>query len=197
MTLQRAVLPSLNAFIISTALFVLMYSLIYIEEPALESIETIKIPEIINFRDESEVEMIEIKPERPPLVKNRPDPLVTIQEHHFINSKGQSFGEPYKIPEKEKIVFENSNQLTLALGIAPNYPASAISREIEGYAIVEFSVSASGAVFDARVVESEPGTIFDSASLKAIQRFKYYPKKENGKPTTAHGQRYMFSYSLD
>jgi len=48
------------------------------------------------------------------------------------------------------------NQLVIAIGFPPEYPNGALTRGIEGYAVVGFSVSAAGSVFDSYILESEP-----------------------------------------
>jgi protein TonB len=79
----------------------------------------------------------------------------------------------------------------------PEYPARALSDGIEGYAIVGFSVSAAGSVTDPTILESEPSSVFDRSSLKAISKFKYKVRKVNGRAVITDGQRYMFTFKLD
>jgi protein TonB len=64
--------------------------------------------------------------------------------------------------------------------INPNYPSRALSSNIEGWALVQFAVTATGAVRDPIVVDSEPPGIFDAAALKAVARWRYNPKVEGG-----------------
>ncbi|MBM4204369.1 MAG: energy transducer TonB [Gammaproteobacteria bacterium] len=75
----------------------------------------------------------------------------------------------------------------------PEYPQRAISRGLEGWVIVEFSIDPLGRVFDPRVIEGQPAGIFDRAALKAIQRYKYKPKVLNGEGVPVSGvcQRIM------
>lgn len=64
--------------------------------------------------------------------------------------------------------------------IAPDYPPRALSRGIEGWVKIEFTIGASGTVRDAKVVAAEPRGIFDEAALKAIARWRYNPRIEGG-----------------
>jgi protein TonB len=89
------------------------------------------------------------------------------------------------------------NQLVIAIGFPPEYPNRALMRGIEGYAIVGFSVSAVGSVVAPYIVESEPNTVFDRSSLKAISKFKYKARMVNGRAVSTDGQRYMFTFKLD
>ena len=56
-------------------------------------------------------------------------------------------------------------------------------RGIEGWVVVEFTVGTAGAVREASVVASEPGTVFDSAALNAVRKWRYSPKLEAGRAT--------------
>jgi len=109
-----------------------------------------------------------------------------------------TIGDHYQVPTIEPgSAIPIDNQLTIAIGFPPEYPSSALARGIEGYAIVGFSVSAVGSVVDPYILESEPNTIFDRASLKAISKFKYRARKVNDRPVSTDGQRYMFTFKLE
>ncbi|MCO1333377.1 energy transducer TonB [Microbulbifer sp. OS29] len=84
---------------------------------------------------------------------------------------------------------------------APRYPSAALRRGIEGYVIVEFTVTKTGAVRDARVVggfdsEGNPTNVFNRSSLAAAERFKYRPQMKDGQPVERYGVRNRISYKL-
>nr|MEE4268831.1 TonB family protein [Candidatus Krumholzibacteria bacterium] len=81
--------------------------------------------------------------------------------------------------------------------IAPVYPAAARSRSIEGYCLVEYTVTQLGTTRDVVVVESEPSGIFDKVSIAAALKFKYRPRVVNGEPIEVHGVRNLFKYELE
>ena len=60
-----------------------------------------------------------------------------------------------------------------------------------------FTISAAGTVKDAAVVASEPGTIFDRAALKAIRKWKYNPKIEDGVAVERSGVPVRLKFVLD
>jgi periplasmic protein TonB len=64
--------------------------------------------------------------------------------------------------------------------INPDYPPAALRRELEGWVQVQFTITPAGSVEDAIVVDAEPQDVFDDAALKAIVRWRYNPKVENG-----------------
>ena len=81
--------------------------------------------------------------------------------------------------------------------VPPDYPARAVNRGIEGWVLVEFTITGTGAVKDAKVVDSKPGTIFNDAAVKAISRWRYNPKVENGQPVERRGVRTIIRFDLE
>ena len=81
--------------------------------------------------------------------------------------------------------------------IAPVYPMTARNRGIEGYCLVEYTVTAAGTTRDAVVVEAEPSGIFDRVSIDAALKFKYRPRVVNGEPIEVRGVRNLFRYQWE
>ncbi len=65
----------------------------------------------------------------------------------------------------------------------PVYPADARRRHIEGYADVEFTVNALGAVEGAHVTASQPKGTFDAAAVAAVSRWRF-PAEQDRAPQT-------------
>jgi protein TonB len=68
---------------------------------------------------------------------------------------------------------------------APEYPLQAARNQTSGYAVVEFTISASGAVQDPHVVDSAPRRLFDNAAIQAVRHSKFDPALQNGKPVSS------------
>lgn len=81
--------------------------------------------------------------------------------------------------------------------VQPVYPRRAAERGIQGYAIVELTVTAAGTTSDIRVVEAQPEGIFDSAAIKAAEKFKYKPKVVDGVGVPVSGVLYKFTFELE
>ncbi|WP_288131501.1 energy transducer TonB [Microbulbifer sp.] len=84
---------------------------------------------------------------------------------------------------------------------APRYPRRALSRGMEGYVVVEFTITPSGGVRDANVVggyknDGEPTTVFDREALRAVERFKYRPPMSEGRPVEKHGVRNRIVFKM-
>jgi len=81
--------------------------------------------------------------------------------------------------------------------VVPQYPATAQSRGIEGWVQVEFTITAAGTVRDPIVIAAEPARIFDQAALRAIRKWKYNPKVEDGKAVERPGVRVRLDFRID
>ncbi len=80
--------------------------------------------------------------------------------------------------------------------VQPQYPLRAAEREVEGWVEVEFTISKSGTVKDPRVMNSHPSSIFDRAALKAIRKWKYNPKIEDGEAVERPGITVRLKFDL-
>lgn len=79
--------------------------------------------------------------------------------------------------------------------IPPEYPPRALSRELEGWVRVRFTITETGTVKDAIVVESS-SSVFDDAALRAIARWRYNPKVENGVAVERVGVETILDFQL-
>ena len=196
-TLNRLALPAINAFFITSALLYLMYSLIYIEEPRLQTkkgfsnLNWAQVPE-----DTPPKQLIAkpVKPVEPEVVPDLPKdkPIVIAGP-----IKGEPFAEYKAGGTRSQLPALSDSQLVLIFSSPPSYPATAASRGTQGYVVVGFSVDEAGGVFDPYILESEPTKVFDRAALRAILKFKYKARMVNGKNVSTDGQRYLFTYKLD
>ena len=81
--------------------------------------------------------------------------------------------------------------------VAPTYPRRAQQRGIEGYVVVEFTVTELGTVADPVVIEAEPPGMFDSAAVDAVLRFKYRPQMSEGKAVAVTGVRNIVRFEME
>jgi len=68
--------------------------------------------------------------------------------------------------------------------VPPRYPPRAANRHIEGWVKIEFTISTTGTVTDAVVVDAEPADMFNDAALTAIEKWKFKEKLINGVAVT-------------
>ena len=77
------------------------------------------------------------------------------------------------------------------------YPRRALQRGIEGFVIVEFTVTKQGTVRDPIVVEANPSGIFEQAAMDAAMKFKYKPRVVNGEATEVSGVQNRITFQID
>ena len=77
------------------------------------------------------------------------------------------------------------------------YPRRAQSRGIEGFVIVEFIVTKTGAVSNAKIIQAKPEGIFDRAALDAVAKSKYKPRVVDGGAMEVAGVQNKISFEID
>ncbi|HET7608387.1 MAG TPA: energy transducer TonB [Gammaproteobacteria bacterium] len=81
--------------------------------------------------------------------------------------------------------------------VNPEYPQRALQRGLEGWVQVQFTITATGTVKDPVVVDAMPKNVFDDAALKAIARWRYNPKVENGTAVERVGVQTRILFQLE
>lgn len=81
--------------------------------------------------------------------------------------------------------------------INPEYPARAEARGIEGWVLIQYTITATGTVKDAVVIDAQPKNIFDDAAIKAILRWRFNPRIENGVAVERVGMQVRLTFNLN
>jgi len=97
---------------------------------------------------------------------------------------------------KMKMTAGSDRDIIPLVRINPDYPPRALSRGIEGWVIVQFTISATGTVKDQKVVDSS-NKLFEDAALKAIARWRYNPKVEEGVAVERIGVQTKLVFQLE
>ena len=93
-----------------------------------------------------------------------------------------------------RIKFLGGTQPTIR--IPPAYPENCRARGAQGVVMVEFDVTAEGAVVNPRVVASE-NSCLDRAALNTISKWKYQPQTDSsGRPIPQRSLRQTFNFQL-
>ncbi len=186
---------------VTFSLFFLMQFLISMDATEPEKGEARKIADITMPDIELEVQRQQPKPEEPDVPEEIPD----LPEPDI--SLDAPTGEGLNISRVEIDVGGLNNSASISASdsemlpivtIQPQYPQRAASRGIEGWCLVSFTVTAQGTVDEESivVVDADPQNIFDSASRRAVSRFKFNAAVEDGQPVAVEGVRYLFRYNL-
>jgi len=80
--------------------------------------------------------------------------------------------------------------------VAPVYPARALSRGLEGYVDMEFTVTTTGTVKDPVVLFST-SSLFERAAERAVLKFKYKPRVVDGVPVEVPGVKTRITFQIE
>jgi len=80
--------------------------------------------------------------------------------------------------------------------VAPVYPARALSRGLEGFVDLSFTVTTTGTVRDPIVLQST-SSLFERAAIRAVLKFKYKPRVVDGVPVDVPGVKTRISFQLE
>ncbi len=81
--------------------------------------------------------------------------------------------------------------------ITPNYPLAALEENIEGYVLLEFTVTKDGLPRGIVILDRSPSNIFNASAVNAAERFRFDPRIVDGEPVEAEGAQYLFSFERD
>lgn len=80
--------------------------------------------------------------------------------------------------------------------ITPPYPDVALELELEGYVVVKFTVTKTGAVQDITIDESEPDGVFNEEAIRAAQRLRFEPRIVSGESVRVEDVLFRFNWNL-
>ncbi|KMT64599.1 energy transducer TonB [Catenovulum maritimum] len=184
-------------------LFFGMQSLIASGEGALKEPAKGKVLDFVRVKKEQVVEKQREKPKKPPKPQEPPPPMDT-PPMDTPDPAANAIVTNFAAEVKADVGLQGGLSLGSGDGdfvpitkVAPVYPRRAQQRGIEGYVIVEFTVTKLGKVKDPVVVKAEPENIFDKAAVAAAMKFKYKPRVVNGEPMEVAGVQNKISFEID
>ena len=74
----------------------------------------------------------------------------------------------------------SAEEVTPLVDIPPEYPRRALAAGIEGQVTLQFTVNAEGRVENIRILSAEPPGVFERAARRAVSRWRFAPRRENG-----------------
>jgi protein TonB len=80
--------------------------------------------------------------------------------------------------------------------VAPIYPSRALSRGMEGFVDMSFTVTTTGTVRDPIVLQST-SSLFERAATRAVLKFKYKPRVVDGIPVDVSGVKTRITFQLE
>ena len=179
-------------------LFMLMQAVIANPEAATDTGVKGRIVDFVRVQEDQEVQVKKRKPKPPPPV-DEPPPSMPKPSLDSNVSVGMEIG----LVDVDVDVdvggtdYSSDGEYLPIVKVAPIYPRRAQSRGIEGYVLLEFTVTTTGGVRDPGVIEAKPPGVFDRAAINAALKFKYKPKVVNGEPIEVAGVRNLITFQLE
>lgn len=201
MTYVRIIVAIAIAAVINWGLLGLMQYLIATGEKALSDDSSIRFVDFVRVKRDENVEVKETKPKKPPK-PDTPPPAAPPQSQNDVNPNAISTAMAPLANDSSMnlggMSFGNADGDYLPIvKVAPIYPRRALTRGLEGWVLLEFTVTKLGTVTDIKVLESDPPNIFDKAAIGAAAKFKYKPKVVNGEPIDTAGVLHRISFELE
>jgi protein TonB len=198
MIVRYAIGVSLGA-IVTFLLFLIMQAVIQNDEANIDEGPTGKLLDMVRLTEDEDIQTKQRKPKPPPPPDEPPPDMPKPTFESSDVSTGVDVG-AVDINVDLNVGgggFSSDGEYLPIVKVAPVYPRRAQTRGIEGYVILEFMVTKTGAVANPVVIEAKPPGIFDRAATNAARKFKYKPKVVNGAAIDVAGVRNKITFELE
>jgi len=186
--------------------FVLLWSMQALigVEGSIDQSKNLKVVDFVRLKRESPVE----RKERKLPSKKAPEQAPPPPNLQFATGPRpeEGAGEPMPIMDSTIDLGEGPNlgtapgsdtDIVPLVRVNPQYPMRALHNRIEGWVEVRFTISAAGTVKNAVVIGYYPSPIFNRDALRAIRKWKYNPKVEDGRAVERPGVIVRLDFHLD
>lgn len=197
MLVRYAIGVALGA-VVTFVLFLIMQAVIANDEANIDSGVQGKLLDMVRLTEDEDVQTKQRKPKPPPPPDEPPPDMPKPQFDSSDVSQGVDIGAVDVSVDLDVGGggFSSDGEYLPIVKVAPVYPRRAQTRGIEGYVLLEFIVTKTGAVRDPHVIESKPPGIFDRAAMNAALKFKYKPKVVNGAAIDVAGVKNRITFEL-
>ena len=197
MLVRYAVGVALSA-IVTFLLFLIMQAVIANDEAKIDEGVKGRLLDMVRLNEDEDIQTKQRKPKPPP----PPDEPPPDQPKPTFDSSDVSQGVDIGAVDVNVSLdiggggFSSDGEYLPIVKVAPVYPRRAQTRGIEGYVVLEFTVTKTGAVTNPVVIEAKPPGIFDRAAMNAAVKFKYKPKVVNGEAIDVAGVKNRITFEL-
>lgn len=192
------------AALVTLSLILLMQQLIATGERALTERTSFYFTDFVRVAREETLERKELKPLRPETPAAPPDqPLPQLDAdldagRAVIAIRGPAADtevSPLSVTGVTGYLLQDADYMPI-VKVQAIYPPRARILGHEGWVIVEFTITTTGAVRDVVVAESS-NLMFNQSAVQAAAKFKYKPRVVNGVPVEVTGVKHLLTYRLD
>jgi protein TonB len=198
----RLVIGLIVSLAVTLSLFWLMQYLIETADRTLNDDGAGNLVDFVRVKRDEAIERRQLKPKKPPQPETPPPQPPTPQLDNLdANAEKIAIS---AVPVETDIEMTGGFSLGVGEGdylpivkVAPIYPNRALTRGIEGYCVVQYTVTRLGTTKDPVVVESQcTSSLFHRASVNAAMKFKYKPRIMDGEAVEVPGVQNKFTYEI-
>ena len=201
-SLVRLVIGFVMALAVTLSLFWLMQYLIETADRTLNDAGAGNLVDFVRVKRDEAIERRQLKPKKPPPPQAAPPQPPTPQLDN-LNPNAEKIAIS-AVPVETDIQMTGGFSLGVGEGdylpivkVAPIYPNRALTRGIEGYCVVQYTVTRQGTTKNPVVVESQcTSSLFHRASVNAALKFKYKPRIMDGEAVEVPGVQNKFTYEI-
>jgi protein TonB len=184
--------------VITFFLFLLMQALIASDEAKLEEGVKGRLLDFVRLNQDEEVQTKQRKP-KPPPPPDEPPPDMPKPDFETSDSNQGVSMDAVDVDVSLNVEgggFSSDGDYLPIVKVAPQYPRRAQTRGIEGFVLLEYIVTKTGAVRDPVVIDAKPPGIFNRAAINAALKYKYKPKVVNGEPIDVAGVKTRITFEM-
>jgi len=188
---------------VTAGLFWTMQYLIETADRELNEGGSTNLVDFVRLKRDESIQRRQLKPEKPP-PPDAPPPQPPTPQLDNLNPTAEKIAIAAAPVETD---IEMSGGFSLGVGegdylpivkVAPIYPQRALSRGIEGYCVVQYTVTKQGTIRDPFVIEDQcTSSLFHRASIQAALKFKYKPRVIDGQAVEVPGVQNKFTYEIE
>ena len=188
--------------IVTAALFWFMQYLIETADRELNEGASGHLVDFVRLKRDESIQRRQLQPKKPP-PPDAPPPQPPTPQLDSLDPNAEKIAISSAPVETD---IEMSGGFSLGVGegdylpivkVAPIYPQRALSRSIEGYCVVQYTVTKNGTIRDPFVVEDQcTSSLFHRASIQASLKFKYKPRVMDGQAVEVPGVQNKFTYEI-
>jgi protein TonB len=203
-SIYRVIAGIMVGLAITAALFWAMPYMIETTDRQLDKAGSTNLVDFVRLRRDETIHRRELKP-RKPLPPQSPPPLPSTPQFESLNPNVETIAIS-ATPAETNIEISGAG-FSLGFGegdylpivkVAPIYPQRALMRGIEGYCVVQYTVTRQGTIRDPFVIEGQcTNSMFHRPSLQAALKFKYKPRVLDSQAVEVPGVQNKFTYVIE
>jgi protein TonB len=189
--------------VVTAALFWTMQYLIETADRELNEGSSGNLVDFVRLKRDESIQRRQLKPKKPP-PPDAPPPQPPTPQLDNLNPNAEKIAISAAPVETD---IEMTGGFSLGVGegdylpivkVAPIYPQRALSRGVEGYCVVQYTVTKQGTIRDPFVIEDQcTSSLFHRASVQAALKFKYKPRVIDGQAVEVPGVQNKFTFEIE